>query len=110
MNKPEMLLWLDDHRGRYIPHDFATSFANRERDVSGVSRDQWSILELGPNQSDGEDYWMTWDEVLNDATVNMQGVVYRLWQDGALWLVPEGMEWDEQEDSFAWPTEQTSCS
>lgn len=99
--KPDVMLWLDDHRGIYIPRDFANSFANRDRDVSGVSLDGWYVLEAGP---DHENYWDYWDDILNDAIVTDEhGVRYRLHQDGALWLVPEGMEWNETDDTFIWP-------
>lgn len=33
--KPDMLLWLSDARGQYIPRDFATSFLDRARHVRG---------------------------------------------------------------------------
>lgn len=102
-DKPEMLLWLDDHRGQYIPRDFANSFTNRDRDVSGISANQWQTLESGP---DNEFYWDAWDDVLNNAIVTDEnGIRYRLHQDSALWLVPVGMEWNEENDCFEWPEE-----
>lgn len=99
--KPEILLWLDDHRGRYIPRDFANCFVDRDRHVQGVSPERWAILE----NPDDEYYWEAWNDVLNDATVTMEGVVYRLHQDGALWLVPEGMEWNDDSETFEWSEE-----
>ena len=101
MMKPEPLLWLDDHRGIYIPRDFANSFANREKDVSGVDAEDWEILEAGP---DHEHYWEAWDDVCDRATVTDEhGVQYHVYQDGACWLIPLGMEWDEKNDFFQWP-------
>ena len=48
--RPEPLLWLSDARGVYIPRDFANSFSNRAKDVTGVSDEDWAILEAGPDQ------------------------------------------------------------
>jgi hypothetical protein len=44
--KPETLLWLNDSRGVYIPRDFANCFVNRDKHVSGVSAEDWTILKL----------------------------------------------------------------
>jgi hypothetical protein len=100
-NRPEPLLWLDDHRGRYIPRDFARSFADRASVVSGVTDDDWVILEAGP---DGETfYWDVWVEVCDSAIVTIDGTQYRVYQDGDCWLIPDGMEWSEDTDTFAWP-------
>lgn len=115
--KPDVMLWLDDHRGQYIPRDFALSFANRARDVSGVTDEQWAVLERGPfggmDSVDGgsDDYWGVWCEVESAAVVtDDNGVKYRIYNDGACWLVPEGMEWNEDEDFFAWPSEDEDAA
>jgi hypothetical protein len=102
--RPDMMLWLDDHRGVYIPRDFANSFADRAKSVSGVKDKDWLILEAGP---DHELYWDTWNEVSDCARVTDEnGVVYTVYQDGACWLVPEGMEWSEEENGFVWPEDE----
>lgn len=98
-----MMLWLSDARGIYIPRDFANSFTDRAKSVAGVSEKQWEILEAGP---DHEWYWETWDEVCNNAVItDDEGVKYFVHQDGDCWLVPEGMEWSDDEGTFAWPTD-----
>jgi hypothetical protein len=98
--KPEPLLWLSDARGVYIPRDFASSFIDRDKHVSGVSADQWAILE-DPNH---EWYWEAWDEVLNNAVVtDNDGGKYSVHQDGDCWLIPAGMVWDHNNECFAWP-------
>lgn len=103
MPKPEMLLWLSDARGVYIPRDFATSFRDRAESVSGVSAEQWEILEQGP---DAEYYWDVWNEVEQSAVItDDNGVKYTIRQDGDCWLIPEGMEYNESTDSFEWPSE-----
>lgn len=101
--KPEPLLWLDDHRGIYIPRDFANSFADRAKSVTGVSDEDWAILEAGP---DHEYYWDTWTEVERDAVITDEnGVKFTIFQDGACWLIPEGMEWSDQDEFFIWPSD-----
>jgi len=102
-SKPEMLLWLSDARGIYIPRDFATSFTDRSKSVSGVADDNWEILEAGP---DHEHYWEAWDQVLTNATVvDNNGHTYTLHQDGDLWLIPDGMVWTD-DDKFVWPEDK----
>ena len=97
---PEPILWLSDSRGQFIPRDFATSFKDRDKDVSGVTADDWATLEKGPDEPD---YWETWDDVINAAVVTCDGIAYRLETAGDLWLIPEGMEWSEETDWWYWP-------
>ena len=105
-SKPEIMLWLSDARGRYIPRDFANSFADRAKTVSGVSDGDWITLENGP---DTEWYWEAWDNVCNSAIVTDEnGVQYRVHQDGDCWLVPDGMEWSDENETFQWPEEETA--
>ena len=99
----EMLLWLSDSRGIYIPRDFANSFADRAKSVSGVSDHDWAVLEDGPNY---EWYWSAWDNVCSNAVVTIDGVKYFVHQDGDCWLVPVGMVWDDKTDTFIWESEE----
>jgi len=114
---PQPILWLSDSRGIYIPRDFATSFADRNRDVTGVSEDEWTCLENGPDHAEtGEAYWDVWNDVVGnarlvdnyDSTIMRHGkaVEYFVWQDGDCWLVPVGMEFDEDGshgETWYWP-------
>ena len=103
MNKPEMMLWLSDARGQYIPRDFANSFADRAKHVSGVKDEDWSVLEAGP---DHEWYWDAWNDVCDRAEItDEQGNKFRVYQNGDCWLVPVGMEWNDATESFEWPEE-----
>lgn len=111
--KPDMMLWLSDSRGVYIPRDFANSFVDRAKHVSGVAAENWEILEAGPDIVDdsGERvecyYWDAWQEVCDSAVVtDDKGHKYTIWQDGDCWLVPEGMKWNDETDSFDWPDER----
>jgi hypothetical protein len=101
MMHPDTLLWLSDSRGIYIPRDFAQSFTDRAKYVAGVSDEDWLVLEAGP---DHNLYWDTWIDVCDHAVVtDERGVKFTLHQDGDLWLIPEGMEWSDEEDGFIWP-------
>ena len=102
MKKPEVLLWLSDARGQYIPRDFACSFANRDATVSGVTNEDWQALSAGPEH---HWYWETWDSVCDNARITIEGTVYTIYQDGDCWLVPNGMEWSDCEGCFVWPSE-----
>ena len=100
----EPMLWLSDARGVYIPRDFANSFADRSKHVQGVSAEDWAVLETGP---DHEWYWEAWVNVCDNAIVtDNDGVRFRVHQDGDCWLIPEGMEWSEENDFYMWPEEQ----
>lgn len=100
-SKPDMMLWLSDARGVYIPRDFANSFADRAKSVLGVSEEDWTILEAGP---ENDLYWDVWNDVEQNAIVtDDDGVKYRVYQDGDCWLVPEGMEWSDENETFVWP-------
>lgn len=106
-SKPEPILFLDDHRGVYIPRDFAECI-NRERieyETGGRSLEHsigsdLAYLAIGPKQ---EHYWETWESVLDHAVVtDNKGNRFTLYQDGALWLIPEGMSWSDSEEWFTW--------
>ena len=101
IKNPELILFLSDARGIYIPRDFATGI-KREL-VTGVSAESWEILEAGPEH---EWYWEAWQEVCDRAVVTEpNGSVYSVYQDGDCWLVPKGMVWDDARDFWAWPEE-----
>ncbi len=102
-SRPDPKLWLDDSRGIYIPQAFAQSFADRDKDVTGVDATQWAILEDGPNN---EEYWSTWDDVIDSACVTIDEVRYCAWQDGDVWLIPEGMEYNDIKQAWVWPDDE----
>jgi hypothetical protein len=102
-NKGEMLLWLSDARGVYIPRDFANSFVARDKSVKGVSAEDWAVLESGP---DSEGYWDVWADVSDNAVVtDEKGIEYSVYVDGDCWLVPKGMERSDTGDCFQWPAD-----
>lgn len=101
-DKPRSLLLYSAVRGIYIPQDFVNGV--RREHVQGMTAEDVEILAAGPKQ---EYYWETWDDILQRVKVidPVTGVVYFLHQDGDLWAIPEGMEWDDNEDFYTWPDE-----
>ena len=82
--------YADSARGVYIPQHFAESI--KRENVTGVSDEDWNILELDPNDEDTPDYyWDVWNDAEQNARITRPdtGIVYALHQDGDLWLVPE---------------------
>lgn len=103
--RAEPLLWLSDTRGVYIPRDFANSFIDRAKHVAGVDDETWAVLETGP---DHEWYWEAWQDVCDDALItDDKGIKYTVHQDGDCWLIPEGMEWSDENEFFVWPEDET---
>lgn len=86
----ELEIYADSARGIYIPQFFAESI--KREYVTGVSDEDWQILEAGP---DAELYWETWDDVLNNAVLtDRNNTTWTLYQDGDLFLVPDGFDWE----------------
>ena len=92
MNDDQIELLLDDHRGVYIPRDFAEMTVQRGGCWEGVS--QWALFELekGP---EGEDYWWAWDEVLEHAWCKLGGHEWTLDQDGSLFALRDDYVWED---------------
>lgn len=101
-SKPDVLLYLSDASGVYIPQRFADE--TKPECIGGVDDETLDILRAGP---DHEWYWEAWDDVLRDAIVtdHESGVQYRVEQDGDCWLVPVGMEWDD-DNGWHWPVDE----
>jgi hypothetical protein len=105
MKKPDTIFFLSDARGIYIPRDFANGI--KPECLSGATAEDVAILKNGP---DDLCYWDAWDAVLESARVTEDnGTVYTLHQDGDLWLIPVGMEWNEDRDCYAWPEDSADA-
>jgi len=99
-----VILFLDDHRGIYIPRDFARSIERGA--ITGVDPEDFEILEAGPDD-DRDLYWEAWDSVCRNAVItDKNGAEFFIYQDGACWLIPKGMEMDDNE-SWIWPDDET---
>jgi hypothetical protein len=100
--RPEPICFLSDARGIYLPQSFARAWEDRTVSVANVSDDDWAALEAGPEH---REYWDAWQEVCDSAIVtDINGVKFFLdQQDGGLFLIPQGMTWDDEADGWRWP-------
>lgn len=102
--KAQTLLLASDSHGIYIPQYFAKTIDHSL--VAKVSDADWADLLAGP---DSDTYWDTWSDVLDCAELtDRNGNEYSLHQDGDLWAVPAGMEWNETRNCFEYPFEGES--
>ena len=70
----------DSSRGIYIPQFFAET--HKSDWFKGITAEDWNTLSKGPDA--GEDYWETWNEVLDNAETTDGGILH---QDGDLWII-----------------------
>lgn len=77
----------DELHGINIPKYFAQQIDHVK--IKGVESDTLSILESGP---DHVEYWEAWDDVLcNGWCKDESGMVWRFYQEGDLWMIPESV-------------------
>lgn len=86
-------LLLSDSHGVYIPKLWAEGISKAEARELGV---EWWAVETCQHGPDVEHYWEAWQEVLDSAQWEENGIEWRLHQSGDLWKVrvdvvlPEG--------------------
>jgi hypothetical protein len=101
-NKPEPILYLADSHGVHIPKMFVESFADNKLVLIDAAAEDLEILKAGP---DHEHYWDAWDSITRDCQVDDEkGNHYHIHQEGDVWLIPVGMTWDEENDTWKWET------
>jgi hypothetical protein len=80
---------LSDARGVYIPRDFMQMLSDEEKEFqereNGIPLDLWHELE----DSERENYWEAWNEVLN-SFVSESG--HRIYQNGDLFEISPAMD------------------
>lgn len=90
-----VILFCDSASGRYIPQRFAAEIMPQF--LFGVSQDDLNELA----DPDSEYYWQTWEHLLNNARVIIDGQVFTLHHDGDLWLLDlENMTQEQKENFF----------
>jgi hypothetical protein len=73
------VLLIDSHHGQYIPQLFADKFGQF------IENEAYNADLLSP---DGEFYWESWEYVLDNTTIQIEGKPYTLYQDGDLFALP----------------------
>ena len=89
----EPVLLLDENNGIYIPKLFCKQ-CNPQNSYFVWDYDNCSEILLNPEH---ELYWEVWDEVLDSAYCidPDNNIKYTLYQNGDLWIIPEGCELPE---------------
>lgn len=77
---------VDGHHGIYVPQVWAERFGLQAAQTAGVDPFDVSRLLNGP---ESDDYWESWDSILNDYCHTVDGVKHHLTQDGDLFEIPE---------------------
>lgn len=92
----DRILYLSDSRGIYIPRDFVE--CTYRSCISGVTDEDLEAC----TDPDSEGYWDAWAHVEANAIITDQetGKEYNLYQDGDLWLIERGAEYDEKLDTW----------
>lgn len=69
---PDRICLLDAARGSWLPQALAELFCHRRL---GIAYIDWLILSDGPENTR---YWDAWQQVLDQARLNLRGRTYRL--------------------------------
>lgn len=77
---------VDGHFGIYVPQVWAERYGVQAAETAGVRAGHVMTLFLGP---DVDDYWESWECVLNDYCHEVDGIKHYLIQDGDLFEYPE---------------------
>jgi len=85
--------FLDESRGIHLPKDFYHIF---RWDKSNLKKEDYSALE----NSDNEDYFEVWDEVVSNLEMDFNGWTYRIHQDGGVFFVCYELMTDEEKRNF----------
>lgn len=83
-------LILSDGHGIYIPQLFCDGFDAADAARINVDFKDVEICQAGPDE---EWYWEAWQSILDSCSfTDADGKVWRLWQDGDLWEIPDDCE------------------
>ena len=105
MNKLQSinLLWCEE-RGIYIPRDFYQSYC---KDMESVfdGLNTVSMAELDNPENEG--YWDTWNDALDRLSYTCpDGNVFKLYQDGDLWLICYELMTNEEKINFGFDAKE----
>lgn len=85
-------LLLSDARGIYIPRDFTQICDLKAWHIKGVKR--------ALSKPENENYWDTWQHVLDNAYFTKDGYTWRLYQDGDLFAICDELMTDNEKLEF----------
>lgn len=83
-----MEVLLDSYRGIYIPRDFVRIYKDNifNIDDAEIKNSVIMIEELAKEDMIGEDYWWSWDYLVDNAILEIDGYRYKLHEDGDLFI------------------------
>ena len=91
-NQPALVL-LDTH-GVYIPQLWCEYIDQNQAKAIGAD---WSDVETCNCGPDHEWYWEAWQSILDSVSMTDEhGVVWTLYQDGDLWEIPAGFNFETE--------------
>ena len=90
-----VLILCDSAHGQYIPQIMIERLL--DAGWKGISEEDAQTLRNGPGE---EWYWEAWENVLNNATLELDGITWTLWQDGDLFAVAFDEMNNEQKSEF----------
>mgnify|MGYP003335682575 FL=1 len=94
MANPQPCLVCADTWGVYIPKRWCDDIAESDCAALGIDWRDVQTCQAGPDQ---EWYWEAWQAILDSAAMTDEaGTVWRLYQDGDLWEVPDGFTFDTE--------------
>jgi hypothetical protein len=96
-------LLVSDSYGWRIPARFS-DLALASMDLCGGNLYGWAgvtraELEICADTSN-PDYWEVWDDILQNVRITRNGNTWRLWQDGGLFAVCEGLMSSQEREEF----------
>ena len=82
----ESILLIDSHHGIYIPHLFWT---RHNHELEGFTIEDMAMFNEDLKSPDEENYWESWEEILNRGEVTRDKKKYILHHEEDLWLIPK---------------------
>lgn len=80
----ESILLIDSHHGIYIPHLFWTHHRN---ELNGFSHEEMAMFNEDLKSPDEENYWDSWEDILNRGEIERDKKKYILHHEEDLWLI-----------------------
>lgn len=94
---------LDSARGIYIPRDFYQLYC---KDMESVFDGLNTVSMTELDNPENEFYWDTWNDALDRLSYTCpEGNVFKLYQDGDLWLICYELMTNEEKINFGFDAE-----
>jgi hypothetical protein len=96
METQKIILLIDSNRGVYIPKQFTEIYGSElPKNASNEKKVNLMLALLDLHFPENENYWSSWEYVLDNFTLTFEGTEYYLYQESDLWAVPVGTEFED---------------